>query len=47
MLNLIPVFVSGGGGGASHDELPELAHYKALKKSLGIKDQSCGVVAVR
>ena len=34
----------GGGGGSSHDELPELAHLKALEKSLGIKDQSCPVL---
>ena len=31
-------------GGSSHDELPELAHHKALEKSLGIKDQSCPVL---
>ena len=30
--------------GSSHDELLELAHYKALDKSLGIKDQSCPVL---
>ena len=32
------------GGGSSHDELPELAHWKAPEKSLGIKDQSCTVL---
>ena len=31
-------------GGSSHDKLPELAHQKALEKSLGIKDQSCPVL---
>jgi hypothetical protein len=30
-------------GGSSHDKLPELAHQKALEKSLGVKDQSCPV----
>ena len=33
-----------GGGWSSHVKLPELAHQKALKKSLGIKDQSCPVL---
>ena len=32
------------GGGSSHDKLPELAHQKALEKSLGIKDQGCPVL---
>ena len=31
-------------GGSSDDKLPELAHQKALEKSLGIKDQSCPVL---
>ena len=35
------------GGGSSHDKLPELAHQKALEKSLGIKDQSCPVLRLR
>ena len=30
--------------GSHHDKLPKLAHQKALKRSLGIKDQSCPVL---
>ena len=33
-----------GGGGSSHDKPPELAHQKALEKSLGIKHQSYPVL---
>ena len=33
-----------GGGGSSHDELRELAHEKALEKSVGINNQSCPVL---
>jgi hypothetical protein len=33
-----------GGGGSSHDKLPELAHRRALEKSLRVKDQSCPVL---
>ena len=30
-----------GGEGSGHGKLAKPAHQKALKKSLGIKDQSC------
>ena len=37
---LVPILFLGGSG---HEKLPELAHQKALEKSLGIKGQSCPV----